>query len=85
MGPRMRVVVRKQMAKLYAIKCWMSWGVLTTLVCASVGCGQRDELPWVHGVVTFDGSPVAQARVSFYPESGRASLGVTDKNGYYRL
>ena len=42
-------------------------------------------LGYVSGMVTLDGKPIAMATVSFYPESGRASVGKTDAEGNYVL
>ncbi|WP_197453307.1 hypothetical protein [Caulifigura coniformis] len=50
------------------------------------GCGgpETPELADVTGVVTLDGRPAPDLLVSFNPEKGRASDGVTDKDGKYR-
>ena len=39
----------------------------------------------VTGVVKINGQPVSEAAVSFYPEEGRASIGMTDAEGKYEL
>jgi len=52
------------------------------------GCGGRASVPDlvpVHGVVTLDGLPLADAMVEFRPELGRSSSGRTDANGKYQL
>ncbi len=52
------------------------------------GCGPSSDVPKlapVHGVVTMDGKPLANATVRFIPESGRPSVGVTDEQGRYEL
>lgn len=57
------------------------------------GCGDTDyELAPVSGKVTLDGKPLAEAKVSFQPESqsgqpnpGPGSYGTTDADGRYTL
>ncbi len=56
----------------------------------SVGCGAKvTDAPStiaVHGIVTLDGSPLADAYITFEPqENGAASTGVTDEKGEYSL
>lgn len=63
---------------------------LMTIFCltAMSGCGggEYPELAQVSGVVTLDGSPLANATVEFQPQAGgRASLGTTDESGFYEL
>lgn len=58
------------------------------LLLAVGGCGSsggRPELGTVSGTVTMDGKPLAGVVVSFAPESGRTSSGVTDADGKYEL
>ncbi|MDR3111198.1 MAG: carboxypeptidase-like regulatory domain-containing protein [Planctomycetaceae bacterium] len=64
--------------------------VVTAFVCG--GCGSSTKLSGlapVQGVVTFDGSPVSDANVSFSPtQTGgemRAAAGKTDANGKFTL
>jgi len=45
----------------------------------------RPELGTVSGWVTMDNQPVPQVLVSFTPEGGRGSVGVTDELGRYEL
>jgi len=55
---------------------------------AVAGCGgqNRPALAQVHGRVTLNGKPLANAIVAFHPEGGgRESSGVTDDNGEYVL
>ena len=67
--------------------------VMAGLLCFAVGCGgSGPELAPVTGVVTLDGKPVEGKLVSFTPmtftpntESGRSSVGFTDKDGRYEL
>lgn len=55
---------------------------------ASAGCGSAVSTEYVEGVVTLDGSPVADATVMFTPVDagqGAPATGITDANGVYRL
>jgi len=53
------------------------------------GCGRTSsdhpELGEVTGTVTLDGKELANADVTFLPEQGRGSSGVTDTSGSYSL
>lgn len=50
------------------------------------GCGKPGApLGTVRGTVTFDGAPLAGARVVFRPSEGRTSVGTTDQGGAYEL
>ena len=64
----------------------MSFWCVSILVC---GCNKENApgLGRVSGTVTMDGSPVADAAITFEPEGGAAgtSLGQTDANGKYEL
>ena len=58
------------------------------LLLAVGGCGSsggRPELGTVSGTVTMEGKPLVGVVVSFSPESGRTSSGVTDADGKYEL
>ena len=60
----------------------------STLLVAAVltGCGDNGPATgMVDGVVTLDGKPLDQAMVSFQPQNGRRSIGVTDASGHYKL
>lgn len=53
-----------------------------------LGCGQSGDLPEIapaRGVVTFKGKPLAQANVTFIPDSGPIASGVTDEQGNFTL
>ncbi|WDI41043.1 carboxypeptidase regulatory-like domain-containing protein [Bremerella sp. P1] len=51
-----------------------------------LGCQQNGNLGDVSGVVSLDGTPLADVVVSFTPKTGgRASIGQTDAEGKYRL
>lgn len=63
---------------------------LLLMLSSLVGCGS--EFPSVSGVVTFDGKPVSNVRVTFSPQRsgdsvvvGAPSFGMTDENGNYSL
>ncbi|MEZ6064576.1 MAG: carboxypeptidase-like regulatory domain-containing protein [Planctomycetaceae bacterium] len=59
------------------------------LVSAALGCGggatDTPELGEVSGVVTLDGAALEGATITFQPEEGRASIGVSDASGAYTL
>jgi hypothetical protein len=51
-----------------------------------MGCDNGPVVSSVHGKVTLDGAPLANANLLFSPEkAGRSSLGRTDANGEYKL
>jgi len=65
---------------------WARWAVLATLALSGVGCGERGpEVGEVRGLVTLDGSPLANAQLVFTPATGRPSTGVTGEDGRYEL
>ncbi|MEO8495043.1 MAG: hypothetical protein ABI614_08230 [Planctomycetota bacterium] len=37
------------------------------------------------GVVTWDGEPLEEVQVKFYPHNGKTSYGMSDKTGHYEL
>lgn len=50
------------------------------------GCGGGPDRPQtvpVSGTVTYNGEPVADANVTFYPEEGRPASGKTDAQGRF--
>ena len=57
------------------------------LAAAVSGCGGEDgpEIAGVHGKITMDGKPLANATVVFIPESGRPGGARTDEDGEYVL
>ncbi|MBI1246648.1 carboxypeptidase regulatory-like domain-containing protein [bacterium] len=63
--------------------------LLTALLCSAIsGCtsSANSNVAEVHGTVTVDGKPVADALISFKPEdSGRNSFGRTNELGQYQL
>ena len=64
-------------------------GVISTVLLMLLvpGCfgGNGVPLGSVEGRVTKDGSPISDATVTFFPEEGRPSVGVTDSDGRYSL
>lgn len=58
-------------------------------ICLALGCskagGPMPNVGKVTGKVTLDGQPLADARVMFQPETGRASFGTTNSSGDYTL
>jgi hypothetical protein len=61
------------------------WGVVTFAV-ALAGCGAKSDLAAVHGKVTLDGQPLANAFVVFSPTAhGTTSYGRTDASGSYEM
>ena len=67
----------------------LSRAVFLTIAASSIaGCGGAGDMPalgTVEGSVTLDGQPVEKAVVSFLPEEGRTSTGITDSDGHYEL
>lgn len=52
------------------------------------GCGgpsDRPDLGYAEGRVTLGGEPLPKAMVTFQPDSGRPSFGITDEDGYYAV
>lgn len=52
------------------------------------GCGgpsDRPDLGYAEGRITLGGEPLSKAMVTFQPESGRPSFGVTGEDGYYTV
>ena len=65
-----------------------SCGRFLLLWCAALaaGCGSdRPETVPAGGTVTYNGKPVAEARVMFMAEGGRPASGVTDAEGCFEL
>jgi hypothetical protein len=56
-------------------------------VLLGVGCGSKaNNFVKVSGIVTLDGAPVADAKVTYYPSSGEApALGIADSAGRFQL
>ena len=53
---------------------------------ACIGCGpSRPEMAAVHGRVTYQGKPVVEGTIVFYPEKGRPATGTLAPDGSYRL
>lgn len=65
--------------------CCLSVAALM-LLGSTAGCGGNEDLAGVHGTVTMDGEPLADALVTFAPvEPGRPAAGRTDEQGRYEL
>lgn len=61
------------------------WAVVTVLICATMsGCG-KSGIATVSGTLTYKGKPVTNAFINFVPETGRPSMGETDKDGRFTL
>lgn len=59
---------------------------LATLSFLVSGCGPAaPPTAEVTGTVTYNGNPVANASVTFYPASGRPATGATDASGKFTL
>jgi hypothetical protein len=59
--------------------------LLIGFVVLIAGCGKHGLAP-VHGLVTLDGQPLANADIKFQPDDGpRSAVGRTDSTGHYRL
>ena len=77
-------IVCKQPLRRLAIAVFYGLGLLLVAGCG--GGGDRPALGRVHGRVTMDGKPLAQAAVGFQPKAkGRESTGRTDSNGEFDL
>jgi hypothetical protein len=74
-----------QVFRMQKVRCGILCGI--ALLAGLAGCGRSDaELAAVAGRVTFDGQPLAGARVMFQPETtGSPSYGATDGEGRYEL
>jgi hypothetical protein len=66
------------------IACVCPITALLSLFLTGCGGSETPELADVTGTVTLDGRPMANLLVSFNPEKGRASDGVTDQDGKYQ-
>ncbi|MBI1247854.1 carboxypeptidase regulatory-like domain-containing protein [bacterium] len=67
-----------------------SWALRITSVLGVLclgGCSQETygDLGHVTGTVTLDGKPSPNVQVTFAPQDGRPSMGVTDESGRYEL
>ena len=77
---------RKQRRPIWCGSPVLQFGLgVAAILAAMVGCGGPKYVP-VSGVVTLDGSPVANAGVMFVPiEEGPTAAGTTDSNGRFHL
>lgn len=62
----------------------LTWAAVTLL---ASGCGGKNKLHKVDGVVTYKGEPLAGATVQFIPQEGKGApaSGVTGDDGSFRL
>lgn len=60
---------------------------LLLIVLTLIGCSKGDhpDLGYVTGKVTIGGAPLAGVIVTFMPDKGRVSTGLTDSQGNYEL
>ncbi len=70
--------------------CIFQPGLITLIAIfavSAVGCAEQDygDLGKVTGTVTMDGQPYPDALITFTPDEGRPSKGVTDQSGNYEL
>ncbi len=70
--------------------CWSSAGVASALLIVAVvalsGCGEKTGTIPISGKVTYQGKPLANARVTFAPKAGgRPADGITNVDGQYKL
>lgn len=63
----------------------LSLFAVSLLVGCSGGAADTPELSQVSGTVTLDGAPLTKASVTFQPQSGSSSVGMTDEAGHYEL
>jgi hypothetical protein len=59
--------------------------VTPLLLVALAGCGGGPSLVEVAGTLTHKGKPVPNTQITFMPEKGRPSLGLTDEEGNFTL
>lgn len=68
------------------MRVFCSCAVLLVSLLLFAGCSEGGpDRGRVTGTVTWDGDPVSDATVCFLPSEGRASVGTTDENGFYKL
>jgi hypothetical protein len=64
--------------------CWAL--ALAVVLAAGCGGGGREGVVPVSGRVTYDGKPVPEGRILFYPVDGRRmAIGSIDERGHYAL
>jgi hypothetical protein len=66
-----------------------SIATVLSLICCLVGCGggakDAPKLAPASGVARFNGKPIPDASVAFYPEKGPVAFGKTDANGAFQV
>jgi len=60
------------------------WSLLFLLCMIDSGCGQRERWATLSGSVSFNGEPVQQGTILFYPEKGQVA-GAAIENGKYAI
>ena len=62
------------------------WFLLAAVLVLAAGCNRSGlDLAPVEGVVTYNGSPVAEAGVMFAPQQGPSAMATTDTDGKFAL
>ncbi len=61
------------------------YAVCLLLSLFAAGCGSGDDLMHVTGTATRNGRPVPNLGITFSPENGMRSTGLTDKDGHFTL
>ena len=62
------------------------WILFAAAIAATAGCNRSGlDLAPVEGVVTYNGSPVAEAGVMFAPQQGPSAMATTDTEGKFAL
>lgn len=67
----------------------MQFSTIAALMLAIPGCGgggaAGPKVAPTGGVVKFDGKPVTNATINFYPQSGPAGIATSDAEGNFRI
>jgi hypothetical protein len=72
------------MRGLYAVRCLGTAAVFAVAVGLLIGCSGGSESGEVSGTVTYDGKPVEDGAINFFPSDGKSSTaGDVIKNGKY--
>lgn len=58
---------------------------VAAVLLAAVGCDSGPKVVKISGVATHKGEPVPSLLITFMPDNGRPSWGITDKDGRYSL
>ncbi|MCA9006863.1 MAG: carboxypeptidase regulatory-like domain-containing protein [Planctomycetaceae bacterium] len=68
--------------KFFQALCLLAVGLLAG---CSGGAADTPALSQVSGTITLDGAPLSKASITFQPQSGSSSVGMTDEAGHYEL